>query len=327
MQKRCQSMTAIDAMREPPALPVQGQNPIQPLVRLDYHIELTQPLVLPFSGTALRGAFGHALRALTEYLQRPDLYGAIFEPAGRGAAPAQANASICPPYVISPSAHVEQARSALSFSMTLWGEAARHQDLVKQAWQMAAMRGLGTQLIPGRILSCTTSQAPFLLESLDSLPSSTAWRLCLTSPVFIKNQRMQERAQPLNANQMDWTQWLHSLHRRLRHLHQWYGAPFEQPGRFEEWLEMQANLDVQAHWVDAGYVRRSQRQQRQIPLQGVQGQALIRGSMHPALLKALLLGQWLHAGSKTALGMGGYVFQPAMPLDADHLHESNRLVH
>ena len=60
------------------------------------------------------------------------------------------------------------------------------------------------------------------------------------------------------------------------------------------------------HWRDGA--RYSARQKQETPLGGVVGRWTLRGDLAP-LLPWLWLGQWLHLGKATAMGLGGYTLE------------------
>lgn len=292
------------------AMPLEGG---ACLLRLSMHATLEQPLHLPFAGSALRGAFGHAFEALTHYLARPDVYAHVFEHgADEAAGVVGAGGS---GYVVSPPLPLESARNALSFQMTLWGEAARYADWVQQAWHMVFLRGIGEQRVKGSLVSVQRQDLRALASQLQGSQSCKRWSLVLTSPVFIKHRQLQPNGQPLTAAQLQWSHWLHALHRRLRIVHAHCPQAVAEPAPFAQWLQWMEGVHVTTHWHDVGYVRHSQRQLRRIPVQGVAGVVTLEGALPTPLLQALLLGQWLHAGSKTALGLGSYCLQPVAAAD------------
>ena len=293
-------------------LQVVGDKAQSGVLRIEMRVSLSRALHLPFAGSALRGAFGHALKALTDYLGQPQIYAQIFESTGVMETDSSGSAetgAASPAYVISPPLPLAQSRQTLCFGMTLLGAAVCHVELVREAWRMVFMRGLGTQRVTGVLEHYTQTDSTHLLAQMQSCQDCVQWQLLLVSPVFIKNRKLQASAQPLTAAQMQWEYWLHALHRRMRLAHSQYGAAIAEPAPFANWMHALSGLQVRAEWQDVGYTRHSQRQQKHIPLSGVVGVVHLQGRIPPALLEPLLLGQWLHAGSKTALGMGGYVLQ------------------
>lgn len=148
-------------------------------VRLRFTATVETPIALPaYAGSALRGAFGHSLRALACTTRAPDCdgcalvstcpYPAVFAPRHIPThIPTHTeNSSIqhktrddSPPYAIEPyscktqTSHPTQPlpRSliegeALVFHMVLWGPAREHLAIILMAWQRALARGLGLRL-------------------------------------------------------------------------------------------------------------------------------------------------------------------------------------
>lgn len=287
------------------AIPLQE---VPSLLRFSVHATLEKPLYLPFAGSALRGAFGHAFKALTDYLGRPDVYVQVF--VHRADDTVDAVGTVGSGYVVSPPLPLESARNSLCFHMTLWGEAARYAEWVEQAWRMVFMRGLGELHIKGSLVSFQMQDIRSLESQLQADQTCERWSLVLTSPVFIKHRQLQPTGLSLTAAQLQWPHWLHALHRRMRMLHAQCPQAVAAPAPFSQWLQWTQGVQVIAHWQDVGYVRYSQRQARRIPVQGVVGVVTLEGRVPTPLLQALLLGQWLHAGSKNALGLGSYCLQP-----------------
>lgn len=121
-----------------------------PVARYAFEVELINELRLgPYSGSALRGAFGWQLRRLTCITRMPDCagcslrstcpYATIFEPEPQ---PKQATPL---PYVIEPPISSEQSLSAgklFRFNMVLIGPAVAQLALIILVWEKVFARGL-----------------------------------------------------------------------------------------------------------------------------------------------------------------------------------------
>ena len=120
------------------------------IARYRYTFTITRTLQSPaYIGSALRGAFGHALRRASvprghhpdpELLQHTP-YTHIFEPAPRPDIGIANPATIPPPYSIEP-AHLDDRRdyppgSQYQFSLVLIGRARHYLPLISYAWQQA----------------------------------------------------------------------------------------------------------------------------------------------------------------------------------------------
>lgn len=253
----------------------------------------------------LRGAFGHALRSLgcrcNQDRHAPHCaYRQIFEPAAPANWPRRYQQ--CPPaYVLTPPAASPARRNQLDFSLTLLGPAIRHRALVWQAWQQAALHGLGEQRIPARLRArpAATLTSP--------LAGARQLRLQLLSPLLLKRKLCgQTESQPLRPGAIGICDLLIALHRRLDLTHRLYGVPVFPLPALDDWLIQSGTLQLRTELREAHFARRSDRQQKHMPLYGLTGHLDLSGPLTPDLLHALSLGQWLHIGGKVSFGMGGY---------------------
>lgn len=256
------------------------------------------------TGSMLRGVFGHALKALVCRCPGAShdagcLYQRIFEPQPPADWPLRYRD--CPPaFVISPP-QAAQAHQRLPFALTLLGPAVRHAELIWTAWQMAAFRGLGNRQIPARIQRTLESGLP------PTPGATTSVRLRFDSPLHLKRKNPGEpESHVLGPEDLSLADLLIALHRRLEITQQLYGMPQAPLPPLKHWLEQAQACDVRQALRQVHFSRRSNRQQRRVPLQGVCGEIVVHGALDEGLRAALSLGQWLHIGGKTALGMGGY---------------------
>lgn len=267
---------------------------------------------LEHGGSMLRGAFGHALKALAcacgSETHRPDcLYQQIFEPSPPADWPLRYRD--CPPaYVITPLARIRSA-THLDFGFTLLGPALEHRALLWQAWQQAAAHGLGQQQIPARL------QALGHEPGLPAVPGSGPLRLQLVSPLLLKRKQPgQTASRPLGPAELGCSDLLIALHRRLELTHRLYGVPATPLPALETWLSLHEHLTLRTHLQEHHFARHSNRQQQRMPLYGLSGDIHLSGPLPSSLRTALNIGQWLHVGGKTALGFGGYrLTAPAAP--------------
>lgn len=95
-----------------------------------------------------------------------------------------------------------------------------------------------------------------------------------------------------------------ALSRRLSLLQSIYGlAPLDLP---TDWKSLSASCQMHSSLKQVRYQRYSNRQQQIMPLEGATGTLWIHGPLPESVRQALAIGQWLHIGGKTALGMGSY---------------------
>lgn len=323
-----------------------------PLARYRFQFTVTRPIHLPdWSGSLLRGAFGHALRRLACMTRAKDCagcplqntcpYPAIFAP------PAvdhkiQRFSQPPAPYLIEPEnwgARLLTAGDTLQFDMVLLGRALRELPLITLAWQQAAQRGLGpgdgtAELSTIQHLAHDGSTTPIftantnrLIEHDTSAPETPqteaqdAITLHLESPL-----RLQENGRALPPSRLGAQQLLMAAVRRASLMSEFHGNGA--PNWDFKLLTQQAaavNSEKDLKWQD--WTRRSSRQQQTMQLGGVMGTWTLRGNIQP-FLAALHLGQWLHVGKETVFGLGKYhleqnsAFQqksPSRPLQAADL--------
>lgn len=265
------------------------------------------------AGSMLRGAFGHALKTLAcscggESHIPGCRYQQIFEPLPPPEWPSRYRD--CPPaYVLTPPAPESANRTQLDFAFTLLGPSLAQRALIWEAWQHAAQRGLGSRRIPARLQALAHGTQPAALHAGRQV------RLQLTSPLLLKRKHPgQSRSEPLGPGALGVADLLIALHRRLDLTQRLYGVPATPLPPLDQWLAMGESLDLQASLQETHFSRHSNRQQQRMPLYGLSGTIDLRGPLDPTLLAALTLGQWLHIGGKTALGLGAYRLQgPAAP--------------
>lgn len=135
--------------------------------RYQFNFKVATPLHLNFySGSMLRGAFGHALRHIscmtkmkachTCPLQSTCPYTLIFEPIASEQHRMQNFNQVPAPYIIEPpplGSKNYQIGETLSFSMVLIGDAIQQLPLVIFAWQRALKRGLGKEQAKAKLIN------------------------------------------------------------------------------------------------------------------------------------------------------------------------------
>ncbi len=278
----------------------------QPIERWSLRISLAQPLShVEHAGSMLRGAFGHALKTLACACGgEPHIpgcrYQQIFEPLPPIDWPSRYRD--CPPaYVLTPPAPEPSSHSQLDFAFTLLGPSLEQRALIWEAWRHAVQRGLGNRRIPARLQAVAHSTQPAAMHAGQQV------RLQLTSPLLLKCKHPgQSHSKPLGPDALGVGDLLIALHRRLDLTHRLYGVPATPLPPPEQWLALGESLDLQASLQETHFSRHSSRQRQRMPLYGLSGTIDLRGQLAPTLLAALTLGQWLHIGGKTALGLGGY---------------------
>ncbi len=318
--------------------PTMMQSPNPPLIN-DSHFPLTRyrfqfsvqtPLHLPaFAGSALRGAFGHALKRVSCMAREKDCktcplyrscpYPQIFEPPPPEQHSLQQFSHIPSPYIIEPPAwgeHSYQPGEPLIFDMVLLGRSLQQLPLIVLAWQKAFARGIG----PGngraelahieladqqRIYQAPEqTQLPVHPQKLP-LPQWSATRhvtLHITTPL-----RLQHNGKPLGPERIQATELLMALVRRISLLSEFHASrPIH--ADFSQLKQQAAKIHQhpQLHWQD--WTRYSNRQQQKMSLGGVVGYWQLQGELNP-FIPFLYLGQWLHIGKNASFGLGKYQLQ------------------
>jgi hypothetical protein len=302
--------------------------------RLDF--EVVTPLRLPdYAGSALRGAFGHALKRSVCVTRAPDCktcalyrscaYPAVFAPPAPEHHAAQKFSDIPAPYVIEPppwGARAYAAGETLTFHLVLIGGALRHLPLIVHALTRAFDSGIGTgdgraRLVGVGHLASDTAPTPILdtpsgrlLDHpavLPAPPSAATQRIALE---FDTPLRLQHNGRPLRAAELVPARLLMGLVKRtalLAELHA--GQPLELDFRALAQHAETIDGEKSLNWRDWG--RYSSRQQREMKLGGVVGRWTLTGELAP-FWPFLHLGLWLHVGKETTFGLGKYrLTQPA----------------
>lgn len=249
-------------------------------------------------GSMLRGGFGHALKCLACSCSGDGhlpgcLYQKIFDPTQH---PSGSDRFRDPPpaFVITPPPVGGDNRRGFKFWMTLIGSTAESQALILASWQLAARNGFG----PGQ------SRATILLDGTESLPRSasaaTSLALEFTSPLYLKR-----KGRALDPGKLKPEDLVASLARRITLVNTQLDSPIGPPDA-QSWISTAKGLSLRSDLSPVRFSRYSNRQGSPMPLEGVVGKVWLDGTMPPGLIDGFLLGQWLHLGGKTSLGLGGY---------------------
>jgi hypothetical protein len=308
---------------------------VLPLARYRFHLRATTPLNLPeWPGSALRGAFGHALRKLACMTRQKECQGcplhgtcpypAIFAPppvAHRLHHFSQPPA----PYVIEPAGwgalHLAAGESH-HFDMVLVGRALRELPLITLAWRHALQNGIGAGdgraeltaigqiTLDGSELPVYTPESGCLREHETPAPQPLAAADSLTLDL-LSPLRLQENGRALPPNRLTEEVLLMASVRRASLMAEFHGAGA--PGwNFSALKIAAASVDGEKTLKWREWTRRSSRQQKLMQLGGVVGRWTLRGNLAP-FLPALHLCQWLHIGKETVFGLGRYALKHTSP--------------
>ena len=294
------------------------------LVRYRAWFETRAPLhFTDYPGSAWRGAFGHALKnvACTQRggdcatcPERRDCpYPPLFE-SSTGAEPFR-------PYIFEPQALVGYflSGSLVGLDLVVCGWLNRWVPLLHAALQQLGQRGLGVRdpvhltlvelqqqvgdgwvsLWQPRVAEVLTlPPSPFVIP-----PAPKRARLDLITPLRLKYRGALVQPERFTVKDL-----LVALARRFEAA----GAVMEElpltpePG---QWLAETDHLVERAelHWHDTHHY--SSRQHEALKLGGLMGHLMLQGAALERVWLWLWLGQWLHLGSSTTIGLGRYVVQ------------------
>ena len=296
------------------------------ITRLHLTVRAEGPLQLPpYAGSMLRGAFGHALLALSPLphtdgkpcaLHAGCPYCQLFAAPPLPGHSLQKFSHMPQPYVIEPptgGAQWLQTGQTFGFGLVLIGKALGLLPTVLQAWQRALRTGLGPQHTPcilvaiydengAQRISDKREQLSNLCTTLPPAPAlGTQATLHLWTPL-----RLQVQGKPVRAGQLTARDLLIALARRsqlLCDVHLGAAAPQHD---FAALSTQAAGITLQGEglrWFDWG--RYSQRQQQEMQLGGLLGSVQLLGDLAP-FAPLLHQGQWLHVGKNATMGLGGY---------------------
>jgi hypothetical protein len=301
------------------------------VARYQFNFEVQDKLHLNFySGSMLRGVFGHALRHLACMtkmanckecpLYRTCPYPEIFEPPPPQHHTLQDFSQIPPPYVIEPPPlgdKVYEVGEMLSFSMVLIGRVIQQLPLIIFAWQRAFANGVAKYDSCAKLLNVIfephqahqqvvfdateneTIVAHNLVNFENSLQSKSSLTLKILTPL-----RIQQKGRVL-AEDMQGRDFIISLVRRYYLLKEFHDENYQSPD-FAELAEKARFVISETNFAWCSWDRYSNRQQQKIKMGGVLGEITLSGQIKP-FLPLLHSGQWLHTGNKTSFGMGLYV--------------------
>ena len=303
--------------------------PPLPIARLHLTVRAEGPLQLPpYAGSMLRGAFGHALLALSPLphtdgkpcaLHASCPYCQLFAAPPLPAHSLQKFSHMPQPYVIEPptgGAQQLQAGQSFGFGLVLIGKALGLLPTVLQAWQRALRTGLGPQHTPCTLVDIYDENGTQRLsnkrEQLSNLSTTLPPAPALGTQAtlhFCTPLRLQVQGKPVRAGQLTARDLLIALARRhqlLCDVHLGAAAPQYDFKTLVEQVQAVALQAQDLHWFDWG--RYSQRQKQEMQLGGLLGAVTLHGDLAP-FAELLHFGQGLHVGKNASFGLGGYRLQ------------------
>lgn len=275
-------------------------------------------LQLPeYAGSALRGAFGHALKSIACLTANRNrgmcscqpvescLYRQLFDPSKREISAISQVQDIPPPFVIEPyglPTHLETEQVAC-FNMVLIGHLAHSQlAIIQLAWQRALHDGIGLKQENGQRGSAALIQMEIVSQPEPDPRNPGNLQLDLLSPL-----RLAERGKLIQPDTLDAAVLFKALIRRIGVLGELYGQPltlnYAELNRHIAQLKMEKQLG----WMD--WFRYSNRQKQDMPLGGLVGNIQLH-LVPDELWQLIYIGQWLHVGKNSVFGLGHYQVNP-----------------
>lgn len=295
-----------------------------PLCRYRLFFHVTAPFALPeYAGSALRGAFGRALRKISCMTKQADCHGCwlyqtcpytnIFETPAPNDHPLQKFSQVPNAYVIEPLEWGEQyyeRGDTFAFDLVLFGRTLGQLPLILFAFKRALEFNLagGKAMLAdfAKIAENQTALSLFQQEKIREhsqilpVPSDLPSSLKLE---FITPLRIQENGKPLREQEINKTRLFITLAKRISLLAEFHAQPLDLD--FEQLIAeiepIQENKQLQ--WQD--WTRYSSRQKQTMKLGGVVGHWQL-DNISENWAKLLYLGQWLHCGKNATFGLGKY---------------------
>lgn len=290
--------------------------PNLPITRYRIHYKATTAIRLPdYAGSALRGAFGHALKNIACLSASRNkgvcccqpisscTYRQLFDPE-KVTLTQQREQNVAPPVIIEPvfANKVILVAEHAYFDMVLMGQFAHSQlAIIQLAWQRALHDGIGTKDEQGRrgaaqLLSIDVLNKPMLPNHLDCKPQHV--HLHLISPLRLQQQDDLVIAPNLSPAILLW-----AMIRRYQLIHELYGQAIEVNYALLGAAIEKVSLQKRLKWTE--WTRFSSRQKKEMKLSGLTGHILLE-NVSDVLLPFIYFGQWLHVGKNSVFGLGHY---------------------
>lgn len=276
-----------------------------------------------YTGSMWRGAFGHALRELACCGSKPHLpgcpYSQLFEAEQHNFVDNELTLTyktLPVPYVFK--VQRQPAREAskgdwFSVDLLLIAQANQHLVLVIDAMQRIAKVGIGKGKGRAQLKEVVQQNAfgnqsliyadglhfkPDCLTMIPVVTPSTAARIHIETPLNIRN----------DEKEFSTERFLMGVVRRISLLQRIYGNTLTDVDYV--WLKHQSTLvESKANvWVD-GWKKHSSRQGAYQPVRGWMGDIFLQGEALQNFWPYLYLGQWVHTGKMTNIGLGRYQLQ------------------
>jgi hypothetical protein len=289
-----------------------------------------------WTGSMWRGALGHALkrtvcvtrerRCQDCLLYRSCAYPYLFEtPPAPESAKMRRYPAAPHPFVLEPER--DEADGSRLLGLTLIGHGNRHLPYLVHALARAGAAGLGRERAPFALIEVLqdtgvvsgewrrihAAEGPLEAQppAMPAIPPPTAdARVRFITPLRV--QRDSDLVTPENFRFADL---FGPLLRRLSMLAYFHtDTPFETDFAGLNALARQVQLkSAQLHWRE--WTRYSSRQKTTMQMGGVVGTITLAATDIAPFWPCLWLGQWLHAGKATTMGLGRYTLEPQQACD------------
>ena len=303
--------------------------PVLPLARYRLTFRAVTALRLPaYTGSAWRGAFGHALKRLVCVTREPAcppcllyhscIYPYVFEtPPDPGVGKLTQYPAVPHPFVLIPDGHSGNVAvgEILTLDLHLFGHGNRHLPYIVHALNQAGQRGLSKdrgELTLERVAQTDGENwrpiyAPG--ESFTPLPAAaTATPPCPEGLAlrFLTPLRLTSESRLVSQDRFQFHHLFSNLLRRISLLTAFHtDAPLE--ADFAGLTQSARVIEVdhaRLRWHD--WTRFSSRQDALIQMGGLVGEIELTGAGLEPFWPYLWLGQWTHAGKGAVMGLGRY---------------------
>jgi hypothetical protein len=300
------------------------------VLRCRFTLRASRQFELPeYPGSAWRGVLGHALRNTVCVTRQPTcdacllrtscIYSRVFESPAGNAGDHDTSQNLPHPFVIEVGTHPRPvpAGHRLELGLLLLGPAVDGLPYIMHAIAKAGGMGIGRdrgtfelcsvqceaglgteQWLP--VAAAGGKLAPLAASRLDVPPPPGAIRLEVITPLRIKG-----RGRLLGAREFAFLDLYRTLLWRLRNLARSYAG--EEPRNPHALLAAAAQVrTVRQELAWHEWTRYSSRQRTRLQMGGVVGWLELEGDALADLWETLWLGQWLHVGKATSMGLGRY---------------------
>lgn len=298
-----------------------------PVARYRFLFSVERPIHLPdYAGSAIRGAFGRALRhaaCMTREPSCPDCplysscpYSNIFEAPAPSTHPLQRFSRVPNPYIIEAPEDGRRTLASgdeLSFNVVLFGRALHHLALVIFAIQRAFARNVAQGSAALREVRFAAEEGEFSIYSADD-PHIRPHEASLRIPAFekprdmkiaLKTQlRLQHNGKAYGPKDIEAPEFMIALIRRASLMREFHAERFDFDFSRLKAAAAEVKSEKKLEWHN--WRRYSTRQQQGMYLGGVVGEWIFK-EVPPEIQPFVYLGQWLHVGKNATFGLGRYV--------------------